>query len=241
MNEPEEEKIIDLNDIDNLINQDLSCGYVNVSTKIPVSYAILLKKIAAMKDMTIFELIQLVCDFLVRFLSDRHSLTTEMQKLMLAFHSDYGWKESFRLTDATAQPEIAQEILILQAPGKRGFKAVMIDKPYFGDYNQCENVQIILDRIIQVVAPELYKRLRFLSTEMDCNSIFELLIVLADRESTSVFDSQLRDQFNDCIRAENNRNIEYAARTRRKKAYTPDTMPTLHFKNEDVPEDDSIL
>ena len=62
-------------------------GFVTVATKVSPEMARVLNQIARAKGIKVYELMQLVCWFLVKYTSDEHNLSEDMQKLMILFHS----------------------------------------------------------------------------------------------------------------------------------------------------------
>ena len=59
--------------------------YVVLATKVSRITAEHLARIAKKKGMTIYELIQMVCDTLRRYMDDRHNLSEEMERAMSIF------------------------------------------------------------------------------------------------------------------------------------------------------------
>ena len=76
-----------------------------------------------------------------------------------------------------------------------------------------------------------------MAVDMDCNSIVDLLHTMIDAQAVAELNSEYRREFEDANRADNGRPYLYGQRTKRKKAYTPDTMPgqqTITFTDEDI-------
>ena len=183
-------------------------GYELLQTKVSTKAAERLNRIARNRGTTTYGLIQLVCQFLIRTASGDYNLSDEINRLLTLFHLEPGWKDAYNSCDPTADTEIAQEILILQQPGRRGFGAVMVNKPFMGAWTETECVDDIIERIIEVCAPGVHKRLKRLCEIHESESILELLVLLQADNIMS-----------------NGRAMVYGARTRRKKHYDPDTMP----------------
>ena len=200
-------------------------GFVTVATKVSESMARVLNEIARAKGIKVYELMQLVCWFLVRYTSDRHNLNEDINRLMMLFHSEVGWKDLFNLCNPTAENEVAQEILILQQPGKRGFGAVMVDKPFMGHWTQLENSNMIVERIIEVCLPDVYKRIRLLATEMQCESLAEVLITLADAQTIEWLNEQNRREMEGAANMHDYAGaIEYGNKHKRVPHRTPDSL-----------------
>jgi predicted DNA-binding ribbon-helix-helix protein len=81
--------------------QDRREGYQTVATKISNMAYERLNKIARKKGLTIYELIQMVCDTLIRYMDDRHNLSEEMERAMSIFEHLTGWADALNLADPT--------------------------------------------------------------------------------------------------------------------------------------------
>ena len=214
-------------------------GFVTVATKVSENMARVLNQIAKKKGIKVYELMQLVCWFLVRYTSDEHNLNEDINRLMIMFHSEVGWKEAFNLCNPTVDNEVAQELLILQQPGKRGFGAVLVDKPFMGKWTQTENVNRIVERIIEVCLPDVYKRLRLLATEKDCKSLAEVLIMMADAQTIEWLNEQNRREMEGAANMHDYAGaIEYGKKHKRVPHYDPDSaeQQRIHFEPDDVPD-----
>lgn len=197
--------------------------FVTVSTKITNESAEILNRIAKSRGIQVYELLQLMCQVLVRSTSDRHNLSDEISRLLTLFHSEPGWKNAYNICNPTAESEVAQEVVILQQPGKKGFGAVMVDKPYMGQWTQTMCVDDIVERIIEVCMPGVYRRIRRLSISMECESITDLLITLTDaREIAELEESDRKEMEAAGNFTDNGREYKYGARTKVHHHRTPD-------------------
>lgn len=198
-------------------------------------------RICHKRGMSEYDMLQMMCDCIVRYMDDRHNLTEEMEQVMSIFEHMEGWANALNLADPTGKKEVAEALYVLQDPtGKRkGFRVVMVRKPFFGEWDQCENVQMILERMLEIIFPERYKRLRALAIEMDCNSILQLLDTLIDAHTIEQLNAEMRKDFEDCNRHEFGKPIEYGARTKRvhkKSTEIFDRQGKIHFDPADVPD-----
>ena len=201
-------------------------GYELLQSKVSTKAAERLNRIARNRGTTTYGLIQLVCQFLIRTASGEYNLSDEINRLLTLFHLEPGWKDAYNSCDPTADTEIAQEILILQQPGRRGFGAVMVNKPFMGAWTETECVDDIIERIIEVCAPGVHKRLKRLCEIHESESILELLVLLTDAQVIVDLDEANRQEIQQADNImSNGRAMVYGARTRRKKHYDPDTMP----------------
>lgn len=195
-----------------------------------------LNALAKKKNMTIYELIQMVCDTLLRYMDDRHNLTPEMEKAMAVFEHMEGWSGAFNLADPAVQREVGEATYFLQdKEGKKhGVRAVHVTKPYFGERTETYNLQEIIEQTICMLTPERYMRLRRLAVEKDCESILELFDVLIDYHSDDSDTSEYRKQFEDCNRHEYGKPVEYGQRTKQHKHISIESYEqSLQFKQDD--------
>jgi hypothetical protein len=208
--------------------------YKTIATKISPEAYRQLEQLARKHGIKLYELLQMCADILIRYMSDAHNLTPEIERAMAIFEHMTGWAGSMNFAEPTGEKRISEAIYFLTSPKKKGCRAVLITLPFFDKMNQTENVQIIVERTIELVCPELYRRLRLLAAEHNIQSILDMIYRLIDYHSTDSDTEEIRKTFEDALRAENNKPVAYGERTKRKKHYTPDTMPTFHFSKEDV-------
>ena len=112
--------------------------YKNVSSKLSKYSIERLTRIAQKKNMSIYQLIQMVCDTIIRYMDDRHNLSEEIERAMAIFEHMTGWADALNLADPTVNKEVAQAVYIFQdADGeKKGFRATMVNKPFFDKWTQ---------------------------------------------------------------------------------------------------------
>lgn len=182
--------------------QDKRKGYQVVNTKISNLAYERLNKIACKKGLSIYELIQMVCDTLIRYMDDRHNLTPEMERAMSIFEHMIGWQGAVNLADPTISPEVCEATYYLTADGKKGVRAVHVEKPFFGHWRATENIQQILEITIELLIPQRYRRLRALAVELDCTSLLDLFDHLIDYHTHEQDVAALRHEFEDADRNE---------------------------------------
>jgi hypothetical protein len=200
--------------------------YVTIATKVSRRAAEQLSRIAKKKNTTIYELIQLSCDTLIRYMDDRHNLSEEMERAMSLFEHLVGWADALNLADPTVNKEVCQAVYIFQdADGKKkGFRAKLVDRPFCGMWTEDSNVMHIFERILNICMPELYMKLLRARIVLDCKSISEVLNVLADAEVIMQLNGELRQDFEDAARADNGRGYAYGQKTKGLQHRTPDSL-----------------
>ena len=200
--------------------------YLTIATKVSRHAAEQLARIAKKKNTTIYELIQLSCDTLIRYMDDRHNLSEEMERAMSLFEHLVGWADALNLADPTVNKEVCQAVYIFQdADGKKkGFRAKLVDRPFCGMWTEDSNVMHIFERILNICMPELYMKLLRARIVLDCKSISEVLNVLADAEVIMQLNGELRQDFEDAARADNGRGYAYGQKTKGLQHRTPDSL-----------------
>ena len=208
-----------------------------IATKVKSNIVPLLERICAKKGMSMYTLFQLYCDVTVRYMSDRHNLTPEMERIMTQFEHMEGWGKAFNLADYTTEPEVCSALYFLGDKGKQGVRGVMIERPFFGKVEEDVNVQSILERTINLLYPERYKRLRRVAVELGASSILEMFDMLIEDK---IKDSEVkfyRDEFSDCERSDFGRKPSDHV-YKRKKHRSVEEMPSipLRFSPDDCPD-----
>lgn len=212
--------------------------YVVIGTKTSPEFAETFKQICKTKGIKPYQAIQMMVDTFVRYTDDRHNLSANMEKMMSVFEHMIGWDNAFNLADPTPDRTIEEAVYLLTGTHRKGARAVMVSRPIFGDWNETSNIQTIIERMIEVICPERYRRLRALAVEMECSSILELLDVMIDAHTIEALNAQYRKDFEDNARHDYGREVEYGQRTKRKHRKSIDDMEqtTIKFSPEDVPD-----
>lgn len=211
---------------DEQFTKQTSDRHILVGTKLSRTAAGQLSRIAKAKGCTIYKLIQMVCDTIIRYTDDRHNLTPEMEQAMTIFEHLDGWATSINLVDPTISKEVVCAVYILQdADGKKkGLRTSMVEKPWMGVWNQTENVLDIFERLFNILMPALYAKLYRVKVEKGYSRVSELISHMADSEMAAHLEDEFRQEFEDCNRADNGRTYWYANRTKDHKHRTPDSL-----------------
>ena len=201
-------------------------GYVSVATKVPAHVAELLTILARQRGMEVYELLQLLVNGFISAAKYEGPLTSDMKQLMDALKLDVAFNRAFNFSSPTAKTEIAQLIMVLQQRGKHGFGLTMIDKPFMGTPTVTRCLDSIIERVVRVAMPGVYRRLDQIGQRLCCASLRETLILLSEYMGDSLDNEEEQRElpgygtFNDA-----GHSIEYGQRTKQKKHFTPDTMP----------------
>ena len=211
--------------------------FEQLGTKIDPAMAEVLNACCDAMGVDVYHLLQWFAYVVVKASSDFHALDPRIQKLMTMLDRDAGWQNAFNLCNPD-RLKIAQVVLILEQENHKGFGAVMVDKPFFNEARQTECVDDILERVCEVTMSGIYRRLRMMGADMECNNLSDILLTMLDVQD--LLNAEERDtsegpQMGDV--APNGRAVAYGKRTKRKKHFTPDTMPTQRTIFEDFDRD----
>ena len=212
--------------------------FEQLGTKIDPAMAEVLNACCDAMGVDVYHLLQWFAYVVVKASSDLHALDPRIQKLMTMLDHDAGWQNAFNLCNPD-KLKVAQAILILEQEGHKGFGAVMIDKPWMGAMmRQTECVDDILERVCEVTMSGIYRRLRVMGADMECNNLIDILLTMLDVQD--LLNAEERDTSEGPQMGEiapNGRAVAYGKRTKRKKHFTPDTMPTQRTIFEDFDRD----
>ena len=154
-------------------------------------------------------------------------VSNEMRMLLDMLKIEEGWHQAFNFADVNTQKKIAQVVLILEEPGRKGFGMTMISRPYMNKSYQTYCVDDILERVVEVAMKGLYQELRDIGNGLGTESLRETLFALCDSYKLAKMDNDLQDElpklgtYSDFGRA-----IEYGNRAKRKKHISPDDIQT---------------
>ena len=210
--------------------------YQVMGAKVKPATRKLAERIARRLSTSVYKIVQMMIDVMVRYMDDRHNLSPDIERMMAVFEHMEGWKDSFNLADPTADPEIMEATYYLRDPKGKGVRVVHVEKPFFGKWTETFNVQLIMERFFVGVFPERYRRLRDLAHDMDCGSILELLDYMIDSYTVESVAAELRKPFEDANRSEFGRKPAESP-YRRKHHKDPDSIDrqqqTIRFTDED--------
>lgn len=183
---------------------------VQIQTKVsPESYA-RLESISKSKGISIFLLLRMMCDCMIRYMDDKHNLDYNLKFAMHIFEDMDGWRRAISLATDSQEVGVTEAFYILQAKKAEGWRIAWVGRPMLeGDSEHWEasyNIQFILERFIELADPALYRRLRLIAVEENMESMYALLLKIVDihhsrfiNDADFANEQQIREQF------ENNR------------------------------------
>lgn len=166
-------------------------------------------------------------------------VSSDMQLFLNLLKIEPGWHKAFNFADVTAQTEVAQVILVLQQMGRHGFGLVMIDKPFMGEPTENRCVDDILERVLKVAMPGLYKKLDSVGGRLGCETVRETLTLLSEYVNDSLDKEEEQSEMPGYGQHHDfGRDVEYGQKTKRVKHRTPDSLAnskqqTIRFTDND--------
>lgn len=173
----------------------------------------------------IYDLLQMFCYTIIRATSLQHPATPEIRKILTMMENDSGWQSAFNLANP-AKMKVAQAVLILEQEGRKGFGAVMVDRPWMGNTRQTECVDDILERVIEVTMHGIYRRLKVLCHEVGSENMMDVLMTMTDASIIEQMEENnraeiMRDMRNNI--ADNGRGYQYGNKAISKPHKTVDS------------------
>ena len=231
--------------------------YEGVSVKLSPDQYVLLNAICDALGVNTYQIFQMFFYTLCKAAAPMHELSPEIRKIMTLMETDAGWANAFNMANPN-HLHVAQAILILEQEGKKGFGAVMIDKPFMdkapemvddidphrNDPQMTENVDYILERVTEVTMHGIYRRLRLVGGMMKCNNLSDVLLDLIERQGKELREEDDRIQMQgEAQFSDSGKRIEYGKRTKAKHHRTPDgeamRQQRIVFDDEDATTTDT--
>jgi len=196
-----------------------------MGTKVAPWAAVVWNAVCEALNTDTYHLLQQFIYAMIRGASEQHEKSPEIERLMQALDLDAGWQNAINLCAPNGKLSIAQMILIVEQEGKKGFGAVMLDKPFMGECRQTENVDQIFERLTEVIFKRTYMKLREAGRVMNVKSQRELLETMADglilQELNEAFANEMPGYGE---HADNGRPYGYGKKTKAKQRRTPDSV-----------------
>ena len=164
--------------------------YELLQTKISPQQAELLDAICNVLGVNTYQIFQMFFYVLCKASAPMHELSPIIRKIMTMMETDAGWAEAFNMANPDKM-DVAQVVLILQQPGKKGFGAVMVDKPFMSEARMTECVDDILERVAEVTMHGIYRRLRLLGARMECQNLSDVLLTMIDAQSVIELEEEI--------------------------------------------------
>jgi hypothetical protein len=200
-------------------------GFVTVATKVPPHVAELLNILAQMRGMEVYELLQLLVHGFISYAKAEQTVPDEYRHLYESLKFDTAWVKAYNFCSPTAQQDIAQMILILQQPGRKGFGMAMIDKPFMDQATMTRSIPDIYERMSEIsLGTNDYIRLRRMNITLGTQSELDTVRTMLDAQEIANLKAMDEGEMPGMGDHEYGKLIEYGNRTKRKPHRTPDSI-----------------
>lgn len=200
-------------------------NFVPMATKISPAAAEVWDAICQARQTDTYHMLQNFIYTMIRAAADPHALNPDIQKILTMLDTDAGWQKAFNLCAPNVKAKVSQVVLIMEQEGRKGFGAVMVNRPFMGEATMTECTDDILERVCEVTMLGIYRRLRLLGARMECNNLSDVLLTLIDEQTILDLASDVQaegPQIGD--RIDNGHEYSYGKRTKQTKRRTPDTL-----------------
>ena len=219
--------------------------FEQMATKISPAAAEVWDAICQARQTDTYHMLQNFIYTMIRAAADPHALNPDIQKILTMLDTDAGWQKAFNLCAPNVKSKVSQVVLIMEQEGRKGFGAVMVNRPFMGDATMTECTDDILERVCEVTMRGIYRRLRLLGARMECNNLSDVLLTLIDSQTILDLAGDVQaegPQMGD--RADNGHEYAYGKRTKQTKRRTPDTLDLqqhITFTEEDRQLADEVV
>lgn len=178
----------------------------NLSTKVNAEFKALFEGICQMLGLKPYNVMQLCAEAIVLMRDETHNMSDDMRRVIRMFEGINHAGERICLADSWDEMEIVAAIYFLRNRLKSGERPAMVE-PFFGEMNATYNSNTILEKLLKVVSPSLYKNLVDIEVEMETNSIIDTIARLADLYRENPMEKEVLDMLSDTERMENGRKM----------------------------------
>ena len=179
---------------------------MQLQTKVSPEVYARLEAIGDKYGFSIFQLLRMLLDCIIRFMDDQHNLSEDLQRVIRMFDDMKSWGKSICLADNDQELVIDGVIYIMRAKGNAGYRVAMVERPKWKDteegrkYEGTEtyNVQLILERVVEIINPNLYKHLRQLAVdEFHTESVYDTISTIVNLYQPNQSEDEFRKEFED--------------------------------------------
>ena len=206
---------------------------VLLQTKVSPEMYARLEGICQKYGYSIFKMLRMFSDCIVRFMDDGHNLSEDLLRIIRMFEGLPGWKKSICIAENEEDMEIVEAFYVLRSPNRDGVRLVHVERPFLnGDAENwiaSYNIQRMLERFIELINPSLYRLCRLLGADLGTESLFDTIHLIANLYKQNPNESELRVQF------ENN-DWHYGAKATQETLYQ-----RRHFHSMDYIEQKSLF
>ena len=173
---------------------------MQLQTKVSPEVYARLEAIGKRYGFSIYEILRMLSDCIIRFMDDRHNLSDDLTRIIRMFEDLPGWRQSICLADGMQEMEIVEAFYVLRSRhDARGYRLAYVERPMLdGDeygWTVTFNIQKMLERFMEVINPSLYKHLRMLAVDLGTESMLDTIHIIANLYRENPDEKELRLQF----------------------------------------------
>lgn len=214
--------------------------FKQMATKISPAAAEVWDAICQARQTDTYHILQNFIYTMIRAAADPHALNPDIQKILTMLDTDAGWQEAFNLCAPNLKAKVSQVVLILEQEGHKGFGAVMVNRPFMGEATMTECADDILERVCEVTMRGIYRRLRLLGAQMECNNLSDVLLTLIEKQSNEEIDAENQREMQGYDRfTDTGREYAYGKKTKsiqHKGIEDYDKQQPIRFSPSDTPD-----
>lgn len=173
-----------------------------VATKVTPHCHELLERICAKRNVSIYNLLSMFIDIIIRYMDDRHNLSTEIERAITLFDDFPLKRKMLCIADSMDSLEAITAVYILGSRSRQGQKAVLVERDAFDRLTEDWNTSHIIDKVMNVCCPSLYKKLRIKAIALHVDTVFAVIEYNMHIAETEDDLTALRDEFEDCRRTD---------------------------------------
>ena len=204
---------------------------IPMGTKVNPAAAEVWDAICQARQTDTYHMLQSFIYTMIRAAADPHALNPDIQKILTMMEADAGWQKAFNLCAPNAKTKVSQVVLIMEQEGRKGFGAVMVNRPFMDDVTMTECTDDILERVCEVTMRGIYRRLRLLGARMECNNLSDVLLTLIEKQSNEELDAENQREMQGSDRfTDYGKEYAYGKKTKGLHRHSVDEVPGLFNK-----------
>lgn len=178
----------------------------NVSTKVNAEFKALFEGLCQQMGLKPYNVLQLCAEAIVLMRDEEHNLSDDMRRIIRMFEGIYDCANRICLADNRDEFEVVGAIYLLRNKDKAGNRMVLVE-PLFGEMNATYNTNTIVEKVLHIVSPSLYRLLLEIGDDMQTSSMVDTIHRVVDLYRENPMEQEVLDMFGDTRRMENGRQM----------------------------------